>query len=191
MMKKQHYKRILFYTITALCFIASIMFVNHNHTLYKRTIAEVTDTSVVDTEEKEDQFDNTDKVFTQDITAEIKNGDSKGQEIVLTNEYSLSGAYDQPYKEGNEVFVSIDKDADEHQLTGAITDFKRDKYLVFVLWVFIITLLLIGKRQGLFAALSLAVNIILLSYALDIYVNTGMNLLWICGITVVVFTVLS
>src|SRR5699024_7388856 len=58
-------------------------------------------------------------------------------------------------------------------------------------WAFIITLLLIGKRQGLYAAISLAINIIILSYALDLYVNTGIDLLWICGITVVIFTILS
>lgn len=190
-MKKKQHKRILFYVITALCFIASIIFVYHNYALYDRTIAEITNTSIKDTEEKKDQFENTDKVFTQDITATIKNGDEKGQEINVTNKYSISGAYDQPYKEGNEVFISIDKDTDEDNLTGAITDVKRDKYLVIVAWVFIITLLLIGKKQGLFAAISLAVNIMLLSYALDIYVNTGMNLLWICGITVVMFTVIS
>ena len=34
-------------------------------------------------------------------------------------------------------------------------------------------------------------NLIILSYALDIYVATGFNLIWICGITAVLFTVLS
>src|SRR5699024_11523812 len=87
-------------------------------------------------------------------------------------------------------FIGIDENS-EGTLTGSITDAKRDTYLVFVVWVFIITLLLVGKKQGLFAAISLAVNIVLLSYALDIYVNTGMNLLWICAITVILFTVIS
>src|SRR5699024_8748253 len=32
---------------------------------------------------------------------------------------------------------------------------------------------------------------IILSYALDIYVKTGMNLLWICGILVILFTIIS
>lgn len=188
-MKNSH-KRYLFYIITALCFIASIIFVNHNYTLYKRPIATITDANVVDTVKKDDEFDNHDKVMTQDITAVIKNGKEKGQTITLDNEYSLSGAYDQPYEEGNDVFIGIDENS-EGTLTGSITDAKRDTYLVFVVWVFIITLLLVGKKQGLFAAISLAVNIVLLSYALDIYVNTGMNLLWICAITVILFTVIS
>src|SRR5699024_4515930 len=113
-----------------------------------------TDTSIATTEEKKDHFDNTDKVFTQNITAEIQNGDKEGQSISLKNQYSLSGAYDQPYGKGNDVFITIDKNTEEGALTGSITDVKRDKYLVIVAWVFLITLLLIGKKQGLFAAIS-------------------------------------
>jgi uncharacterized membrane protein len=126
------------------------------------------------------------------MMAEIKNGEEKGELIHLTNKYSLSGAYDQPYQKGNEVFVSFEKSTNENtSLTGSITDVKRDKYIVIVAWIFFFTLLLVGKKQGLFASISLAVNILLLSYALDIYVRTDMNLLWICGIAVVLFTVIS
>ena len=51
---------------------------------------------------------NEDQLFTQRIIAELKNGEEKGQLIHLTNEYSSSGAYDQEYHVGNELFVSID-----------------------------------------------------------------------------------
>src|SRR5699024_10914022 len=40
-------------------------------------------------------------------------------------------------------------------------------------------------------SVSLAVNIILLSYSLDLYVNTNINLVWVSGITVILFTVIS
>lgn len=190
-MFRMRYKQLLFYGLTMFCLVASIIFVYHNHSLYERPIAEITHTSIEDVDDQQDEYDNKDKLFTQDITAKIKNGDEKGEEISLTNEYSLSGAYDQPYEEGNEVFINIKDNESGSDLAGSITDVKRDKYLVIAAWVFIIVLLLIGKKQGLFAAISLAVNIILLSYALDIYVNTGANLLWISAITVILFTVLS
>src|SRR5690625_7126366 len=41
------------------------------------------------------------------------------------------------------------------------------------------------------ARISLAVNIILISYELDLYVATGMNLLWISGGAVILFTIIS
>src|SRR5690625_7988717 len=101
-------------------------------------------------------YDNEDKLFIQHLTAEIKNGKNKGSIIHLTNEYSSSGAYDQSYETGNDVFVSIDKQqAEDEALTGSISNVKRDKYIVIVAWVFIIILLLVGKKQGLFASISL------------------------------------
>ena len=48
------------------------------------------------------------------------------------------------------------------------------------------------KKQGLFSIISLAVNAVILSYALDIYVNNpNISLLLICGICVILFTVFS
>lgn len=186
------FKQLFIYIVTGFCFVASILFVHHNHSFYERPIAKIIQTDLIETTEVTDIYDNEDQLYTQEITAEIKNGSNKGEHIHLINTYSITGAYDHAYQVGNEVFVSIDQETNEHQgLTGDIADVKRDKYLVMTTWIFIFVLLIVGKKQGLFATVSLAVNIILLSYALDIYIATGFNLLWICGITVVLFTVTS
>ena len=117
----------------------------------------------------------------------------KDELIHLTNQYSSSGAYDQEYHVGNELFVSIDQNTEENSyLTGTIKDVKRDKYVLIVAWIFILILLIVGKKQGLFSIISLAFNAILLSYALDVYLNTtGISLLWICSISIILFTVIS
>jgi uncharacterized membrane protein len=191
--KKMTYKQMFWYSLIVLCFAASVIFVYHNHSFYERPIAEVIETKLEDSTEIIDLHKNKDRLYTQQITAELKNGDQKGQLIHLTNEYSTSGAYDQKYHVGNEVFVSIDTDKKEEKgLTGDINEVKRDKYLVVVAWVFIFTLLFVGKKQGLFSIISLAVNALLLSYALDVFLHTsGISLLWICSISVILFTVLS
>lgn len=181
----------LFYIIIGLCFAASIFFVNHNHSFYDRPIAEVIKTDLEDTVNVVDMHDNEDQLFTQHIVAELKNGEEKGQLIHLTNEYSLSGAYDQQYHIGNNLFVAIDT-KDETGLTGAIKDVKRDQSILMITWIFIFVLLIVGKKQGLFSIISLAVNAILLWYALDIYVNNNnVSLLVVCGISVILFTVIS
>src|SRR5699024_8782261 len=77
------------------------------------------------------------------------------------------------------------------KLKGSISGVKRDKYTVIIAWFFFFALILVGKRQGLFTSISLMVNIIILSYALDIYVKTVMNLIWLCGILVILFTIIS
>jgi uncharacterized membrane protein len=191
--KNKSYKPIFLYTIIALCFAASIYWVHHNYSFYERPIAKVIKTNLEDTAEMNDMYQNEDRLFTQRIIAQLKNGEEKGQLIHLTNKYSSSGAYDQEYHVGNEFFVSIDTNREENaDLTGTIVDVKRDKYVLIVAWIFILTLLIVGKRQGLFSVISLAINAVLLSYALDVYVNTsGTSLLWICSISIILFTVIS
>ncbi|WP_249646286.1 YibE/F family protein, partial [Lysinibacillus sp. D3C2_S12] len=58
--------------------------------------------------------------------------------------------------------------------------------------IFIFALLLIGKRQGLFAIISLLVNAIILSFAFDLYDKHGsVNLLVISGVCALQFTLIS
>ena len=172
--------------------IASLIFVYHNHAFYERPIAKITEVDVTETTNVIDHHENEDTLFEQHIIAEIMNGTDKGQSVHLTNEYSYSGAYDHPYNIGDDVFIEFDTNtSQDEQASGTITDLKRDQYLVIITWVFILTLLFVGKRQGLLASVSLAINIILLSYSLDLYVNTNINLLWVSGITVILFTVIS
>lgn len=191
--KNINYKQIVFYSILAILAIGSFIFVNFNYSFYDRPIAKVIQTTLEDTNDIVDVHHNEDVLFTQSIEAEMKNGQEKNQIIHLTNEYSSSGAYDQEYKAGDEVFVWINENTvEDADLTGVIQDVKRDKTILPIVWIFIFTLLIIGKRQGFYSIISLVVNAVLLSYALDIYVNhADFSLLIICGITVVLFTVIS
>jgi len=150
----------------------------------------IVETDLQETTETVDPFQNKDQVTTQHLTAQLKNGKEKGRLIHLINEYSTSGAYDHAFQAGDEVFVTIDSNGKE--LTGTIKEVKRDKYLLLMIWVFIFTLLMVGQKQGLFAIISLAVNAVLLSFALDVYIQTSAtSLLLICSISAVLFTVIS
>ena len=64
--------------------------------------------------------------------------------------------------------------------------------MVMIAWIFIFTLLIIGKRQGLFSIISLGVNAVILSFALDLYVKHGsVSLLVVSGICALLFTIIS
>lgn len=109
------------------------------------------------------------------------------------NEFSTSKAYDHEFVAGDELFVDIDSKVEEKgELQGTIKDVKRDKYLLYVAWVFVLVLLIVGRKQGLYSIISLVINALMLSYALDIYLNNpDWSLLLICSIAVVFFTVIS
>lgn len=191
--KNKLYKKIALYAVLGILMVASVFFVMHNHSFYDRPIAKVIETNGEGAEAVQDMHGNEDKLFTQRVVAELKNGEEKGQRIDLMNRYSLSGAYDQKYEVGDELFVTIDHVREGNgDLTGTIKDVKRDKYIVFVSWIFIITLLIVGKKQGLYAIISLVAISVLFSYALDVYVkHSNISLLWICAISAIIFTAIS
>ncbi|MEK4699427.1 YibE/F family protein [Solibacillus sp. FSL R7-0668] len=191
--QKTSWQQRLFTLVLIVLFIGSLVFVHHNYAFYKSTIAEVVDVTIVSTTNVEDNFQNKDVLYTQQLIAKVKNGVEKGTLIHLTNDYSKSQAFDQKFEVGSEVFVSFDTQLQASQeQSGTITGVKRDKYLVLIAWVFIFVLLLVGKRQGLLSVLSLAFNAAILWFALDIYIQSAnQSLLWICGASVIVFTVVS
>ncbi|WP_431312290.1 YibE/F family protein [Sporosarcina oncorhynchi] len=186
-------KKVLGYCLLLFCIILSILFVNLNYTFYDRPIAKVIETVLEETTATTDRHGNEDTLFTQHITAQMKNGPQKGMLISLQNDYSYSGAYDQEYRVGNDLFVLPDEQvAGADNLTGIITDVKRDKHALIIAWIFIFALMIVGKRQGVFAIISFALNVLILSFALDIYVNNpSVNLLLICGICILLFTCIS
>lgn len=190
---KMSFKHKIFLTILLCCFIGSIIFVFNNHSLYERPLAKIVKTTIENVVEVKDINGNEDKLYTQHIIAELRNGENKGKEIHLINEYSQSKAYDHEFHIGNELFLKIDEHLEEGaDLTGTILDVKRDKYLLLAAWVFIFVLLIVGRKQGLFSFISLAFNAVILSFALDIYIQTSnQSLLWICGISAILFTVIS
>lgn len=192
-LKNITYKQVIFYISLAVLLIGSLLFVNNNYCFYDRPIAKVMEAHLEESNDVVDAYGNEDRLFTQSIEAEVKNGAEKNRSIHLINEYSASGAFDQAYKEGDELFVWIDADTGKGgELTGTIQDVKRDKHILPIVWIFIFILLLIGKRQGFFSIISLILNAAILSYALDIYVeNFNIGLLIICGVTVVLFTITS
>lgn len=192
-LKNITYKQVIFYISLAVLLIGSLLFVNNNYCFYDRPIAKVMEAHLEESNDVVDAYGNEDRLFTQSIEAKLKNGAEKNRSIHLINEYSASGAFDQAYKEGDELFVWIDADTGKGgELTGTIQDVKRDKHILPIVWIFIFILLLIGKRQGFFSIISLILNAAILSYALDIYVeNFNIGLLIICGVTVVLFTITS
>lgn len=122
---------------------------------------------------------------TQDITAILKNGTYKEKTIHLENTYDKSLVYDDQYKEGMFLFVSIKEDGTV--LSGLISGVKRDHYAALVLLILLDLLLLAGGRQGVLTILGLIVNIALFAGMLALY-GTGPNVLILTILLVILFS---
>lgn len=188
---KSSRKQIFLYTLGIFCLCIALMVTNHNYSLYKKPIAEVVKTNVVEKNKSADLNHNKDTVYSQEIVAKIMNGKYKGRLIHLENTYSYSGAYDQKYTVGTDLFVSLEKNS-QHALNGTIEGVKRDKQVTAVAGLFILILLAIGRKQGFYSIISLFINIVLLIGALNVYLALGnVSLLAVCMVAVVLFTVIS
>ncbi|MGG1367994.1 YibE/F family protein [Priestia megaterium] len=149
-------------------------------------------TNVVEQNKSADLNHNKDTVYSQEIVAKIMNGKYKGRLIHLENTYSYSGAYDQKYTVGTDLFVSLEKNSQHVVLNGTIEGVKRDTQVTAVAGLFILILLAIGKKQGFYSIISLFINIVLLIGALNVYLALGnVSLLAVCIVAVVLFTVIS
>ncbi len=195
-----HKKKILLYTLLAICCLFSLIFVNNDYNFYKETIVKVTTVQIVKKEKITDYYKNKDILYTQLLTGKILNGTLKGKTIELKNQYSYSGAADNQYKAGDKLFVSLDNSSINpgkngsseatSAISGTINGLKRDTYLVFIAVLFTIFIIAVGKKKGLFSLLSLIFNVVLFSLVMDLYLK-GINLLLVCSIVVIVFTVFS
>ncbi|WMJ87054.1 YibE/F family protein [Anaerocolumna sp. MB42-C2] len=184
-----HKKELMLYTLLGLCCLFSLIFVNQNNKYYKETIVRVTSVQLMKEEESVDHYRNKDMIYTQLLTGKILNGALKGRYVELQNEYSSSGAADNRYKSGDNLFISLN-DNTSAKLTGTIKGLKRDRYLVIMIMLFTVFIIIVGKKKGLFSLFSLSFNIILFSLVMDLYLK-GINLLLVCCIVVIVFTVFS
>lgn len=183
-------KSFYLYGSILLCVMLSILFVQNNFYLYDDSIAEVVTVTLNEQQNANDPTIN-DRLFDQTLVGKLVNGEQKGELITLENTYSLSGAYDYEYKIGDKLFVSIQKNSGS-DLRGTIDGPKRDTYVLAAAWLFIVTVLLVGKKSGWFSIVSLIINVLVLLLALTVYTNSeNANLLLICSGLVFFFTITS
>ncbi len=78
-LKKWGYKSYSLYAIVALSFTASVFFVYHNYSFYERPIAKVIKTTLEKTTESNEINEIKDQLYTQNIIAQVKNGEERGK----------------------------------------------------------------------------------------------------------------
>ena len=100
---------LIIYSFLLLIGIGIIIIANNNYFMYKEPIAKIVsiENELISTEEL--KYGYTEDVYIQHIKAIIKNGEDKNEEITIENEYHQSQAYEQKYKNGDEIIVFLNK----------------------------------------------------------------------------------
>ncbi|MFD1421300.1 YibE/F family protein [Lactiplantibacillus songbeiensis] len=157
--------------------------------LYQQTVAKVTQVHAINRNSSTDEFQNKDVTYQQAVTVRVLNHRHQGQTYQIRNTYTKSGAMDQAYRVGDQVFVRVPATKSS---SVTIQGLKRDTALAFVAWLALALLLLIMRFSGLMALLSVTLNAVLFYGAiqLDLMTNGG-HLYSLFGVLAVIFAVLT
>lgn len=96
------------------------------------------------------------------VTLEVLSGELKGQIITVEHMITGSFAYDIPVKPGDKVILLVEKYEDVSEITYEvhITEYVRDTYVYGVIGIFVLLLLLIGRKTGLKTLITLTLTIL-------------------------------
>ncbi len=174
-------KKIILEYIILICLLSfAIAFVNNNYSFYDETIIKVTDIKITDSSVSTNSLGLEETYSTQNITGLIMNNQKKGQTIEIENEISTSSVVNETYKIGDEIFV------DGKNITGL----KRDKYVVFMIAMFIFSIFLVGQMKGLLSVVTVIVNMAIFYLGLNLY-SSGTSLVLLCLGESFLFTIFS
>ncbi|MBE6087187.1 MAG: YibE/F family protein [Clostridium beijerinckii] len=187
--KQPNKKTILIILILIVVSLASLFFISTNENLYGNPIAKIT--SINENESKEEN--STGKIEpmkNQKIEAIIMNGTFKGNSIELNNTTSFSQVNDLDLKVNDEIFISLQSN-DNNEITSAkILDLKRDKYVIYMINIFIALILLVGGIKGFKSLVSVVVNILIVFSIIGLF-SKGYDLAILSIIGSILFIIAS
>ncbi len=183
-------KTIIIAGILLLIGVSLYIFTNHDAFLYHSDIATITHVTNGTGKKTVDEFKNVDHTYSQKIIMRIENGNYRGKKVRASNSWSRSGAMDQKFYPGQQVFVDLQKQGS--QLQGQISDYKRDTYLLLLGWLVISLLFLTMRFKGLKTLTSVALNFVVFIIFVNLDVSWNLtNFFWLFALSAIIFTALS
>ena len=173
-------KEKIIFLVILLLFLVITIFTFNNDFLYKKKIMKISNIKEIKEEVVVNSIGIHEKIYTKQISGTITNGKDKGKKITLEYEDTFSNVITEKYKKGDKVFIS----------SNSIVGLKRDCYLIIMVEIFILLLLILGKKRGILTLFTVAVNTIIFYFGIDLYLK-GINLLLMCIIISILTTVFS
>ena len=173
-------KKVIVTTIIIILSILINIFMYNNDFLYKTTIMKITSIETIKEDSNYNSLGIEEKYYTKKISGVITNTKDKGKKETVEYEETYSSVTTDKYRVGDKVFIK----------NGEIDNLKRDFYLSIMITLFIVMIFIVGSIKGLLSVLSLVLNILIFYVGLELYFK-GVNLLFICIIEAIIFSILS
>lgn len=183
---KKNSKIIIFIFIA----IFLIIFTYNDYNLYDDTIVRVINTKEEYISTEEVTFGYKESIYNEEIKARIMNGEYKGKIVKFNNEYHKGEAYDQRYAIGDELFVSLYV---KNNITKRVNidGYKRDKYIVLLILLFVFIIMLVGHLKGLLSVFSVVINIILFCFLIHINAIKSIGLVPLSFMVAILYSIVS
>lgn len=174
--------------IFCILFISLFIFTFVNAKFYNTPIGQITKIDNQSATQITDEHHNKDIKHKERLHIKILNGKFEGKTAQISHEYTDSQADSESFSKNNRVLLHIDDN-----LNGAyITEKKRDSLVVAVTGLFLLTVLLVGKKIGLQSILSLVINTVVVLLAIYIHNQSpNISLFGLMSIGIVISTVLT
>ena len=96
----------------------------------------------------------------QVVKVKVLDGDYKGKEYLVENNLGDNEYYNIRVKEGQEIILMLDKTSDTMQVH--ISSYVRDKYEMYIIGVFLLLLIAVGRLKGVKSIVTLGVTILVI-----------------------------
>ena len=171
-----------------LLIIGAYIFTQNNAHFYKTPVGQITNITNKTAEQTIDQNKNKDTLHKEKIHLKIMNGKHKGDKIEISHKYTNSLTDSEKYHKKDQVLLSYKGKED----TAIIKGLKRDGSVTLMTGLFLLTLLLVGRKSGLYSIISLVINVTVLLFMIDYFMKHNNHHFFILmTITVIFSTVVS
>ena len=111
----------------------------------------------------------------EDLKIQILTGDLKNQVFVIENNYFNSDYYVRPFKVKNNIIIQVDQSQSKQEPAITILNYARDSISLYLFFIFLSLLVLIGKKQGFKSAVSLILTILIILKVMIPFILKGYN----------------
>lgn len=143
--------------ITLMCILQILMGFTFSFADEDEMISEKAVVLEVEDESGIDEFDM--PYHFQRVKLKILSGKYKDMEVESINNFSDNAVYDIPVKVGEKIVVVIEE-SEDGSLKVNVADYLRENYVYMLLVVFLISILIVGRYQGIKTILTLGITMV-------------------------------
>lgn len=142
---KTLFKQPFTWMIVAFCFIflSLFIFTCFNDKFYNMPIGKITNVTPIHSEKITDEQHNKDIKYKEKLTLKILNGKFEGQSATINHQYVKSQADSEAFSKNDKVLLHISK----KRTTLTLLRKKRDGLVVAITGLFLLIVLIVGKRS--------------------------------------------